>query len=154
MRQFKTLYGSKSIELIPYIQDYLAQNPDREILIGCDSQVYTHTVQYAITVGLYKPGKGAHVLLSSFQENELFRKEEMAHRLVKEVWYSIEVAEDIRTQIGVRAKYIDIDINPDPKYKSNKALVSALGVVVGMGYEVRHKGQSPMMTRVSDYAVK
>lgn len=155
MRQFKKLYNKQPIDLVPYIREYLQIDPERQILIGCDSQVHEYRyVQYAITVGLYTPGKGAHVLFHDFVEERYAKESEIVDRLINEVWLSIEVAEEIRNQIGVRARYIDIDINPDPRYRSNKALTSALGVAVGMGYNVRHKGQSPVMTRVSDCIVK
>ena len=62
MRQFKTLNKGKDVELISYIRDYVTQHSETEILIGCDSQNRKRETYYAIVIGLYKPGKGAHVL--------------------------------------------------------------------------------------------
>ena len=53
-----------------------------------------------------------------------------------------------------KAKWIDIDINPDPKYKSNEVLRQAVGLVEGMGYKVRYKTLGPIATYAADHLVK
>ncbi len=151
MRVFKTLSGRNQVDLISYIKEYRVNHPNFEILVGCDSQNRRKETIYAIVIGLYNPGKGAHVLYSRFS---VPREKDNVTRLINEVWFSVEVAEHIRVELDVRAKFIDIDLNPDPKYKSNAALTSAVGIVTGMGYTVRHKGHSPMMTYAADNLVK
>jgi hypothetical protein len=148
---FKTLSERKDIELVPYIRDYLQEHPETEILIGCDSQNKNKETVYAIVVGLYRPGKGAHVIYSRFSTR---RERDSVNRLLTEVWQSVEVAEVLKNELSLVATWIDIDINPDPKYKSNQALASAVGIVTGMGYKVRHKGNSPVMTYAADMLVK
>jgi predicted RNase H-related nuclease YkuK (DUF458 family) len=148
---FKTLVSNKQVELIQYIKDYVSQYPDIEILVGCDSQNRKRETIYAIVVGLYRQGKGAHVLYSRFN---VLRERENTVRLLNEVWFSVEVAEAIKKEVGITVKWIDIDLNPDPKFKSNQALTSAVGIVTGMGYNVRHKGNSPVMTYAADQLVK
>lgn len=150
-RIFKTLSQSKEIQLIDYLSNYIIDNPETEILIGCDSQNRGRDTIYAIVIGLYKPGKGAHVLYSRFTT---LREKDNVGRLLNEVWFSVEVAEEILKELGIRATTIDIDINPDPKYRSNQALASAVGIVTGIGYKVRHKGNSPIMTYAADNLVK
>ena len=150
-RVFKTLNEAKEVDLLPYIKTYLEEHPEAEILIGCDSQNRRHYTIYAIVIGLYRKGKGAHVLYSRFLTN---RERENTVRLLNEVWHSVEVAEKLKTELGVKAEWIDIDLNPDPKYRSNQALASAVGIVTGMGYKVRHKGNSPVMTYAADHLVK
>ncbi len=148
---FKTLYQGKKVELISYVRQYVAEHPDIEILIGCDSQNRKRESIYAVVIGLYTPGKGAHVLYSRFSTP---RERENTIRLLNEVWHSVEVAELIKERLGIKATWIDIDLNPDPKFRSNSALASAVGVVTGMGYKVRHKGLSPVMTYAADHLVK
>lgn len=150
-RQFKTLIKGKDVDLIPYVKDHISKFPETEILIGCDSQNRKAETIYAIVVGMYNPGKGAHVLYSRFVTP---RGKDNVARLLNEVWFSVEVAEEIKKELGITAAFIDIDLNPDPKYKSNLALASAVGIVTGMGYHVRHKGDSPMMTYAADQLVK
>ena len=148
---FKTLSGGSDIDLIPYIKKYLSEYPETEILIGCDSQNRDKNTIYAIVVGLYKPGKGAHVLYCKFLTPRI---KDSVTRLLNEVWSSVEVAEILKTSLNVIPTWIDIDINPDPRFKSNQALSSAVGIVTGMGYKVRHKGNSPVMTYAADLIVK
>jgi predicted RNase H-related nuclease YkuK (DUF458 family) len=150
-KTFKTLIRSEEVDLIPYIKEYLVTYPETQILIGCDSQNRRHYTIYAVVVGLYRPGKGAHVLYSRFHTN---REKENVARLINEVWHSVETAERIKSEINVRTEWIDIDVNPDPRYASNQALASAVGIVTGMGYKVRHKGDSPVMTYAADMLVK
>lgn len=151
MRQFKTLKESMEVDLIDYLANYLIDSPDTEILIGCDSQNRKRESVYAIVIGLYKPGKGAHVLYTRFTTS---REKDTISRLLNEVWFSVEIAEVILKELGVRATTIDIDINPDKRYRSNQALASAVGIVQGMGYSVRHKGDCPYMTYAADTLVK
>jgi len=151
-RIFKTLNSNQQIDIINYISEYLLTHPNVEILIGCDSQNQNLiSTTYAIVIGLYKPGKGAHVLYSKWSTN--FEKESTV-RLLNEVWYSVEVAEYIKNKLNIKATWIDIDLNPDPKYKSNQVLASAVGIVTGMGYKVRHKGNNPVMVYAADHIVK
>lgn len=150
-RIFKTLVSNNKIELIEYIKSYVAQYDNIEVLVGCDSQNRKRETIYAIVIGLYRPGKGAHVLYSRFTT---VRERDNVNRLLNEVWFSVEVAEKIKNEVGLKATWIDIDLNPDPKYKSNQALTSAVGIVTGMGYAVRHKGNSPIMTYAADHLVK
>lgn len=150
-KTFKTLSQHNQVDLIPYIKEYVSQHENIEILVGCDSQNRKRETIYAIVIGLYTPGKGAHVLYSKFTSQ---RERENTVRLLNEVWFSVEVAEAIKNETGVIATWIDIDLNPDPKYRSNQALSSAVGIVTGMGYKVRHKGLSPVMTYAADHLVK
>lgn len=148
---YKILSTGKEVEIVKYVAEYIQKFPETEILIGCDSQNRKRNTVYAIVIGLYKPGKGAHVL---YHKIDIPRERDNALRLLNEVGYSIEIAEEIRQKVGIRAKYIDIDLNPDNKYKSNEVISGAVGWVQGMGYTARHKGNSPVMTYAADSICK
>jgi predicted RNase H-related nuclease YkuK (DUF458 family) len=161
MDKYQILNSRKEVDLISHIEKYLEENPNTEILVGCDSQNHGRDTVYAIVVGLYKPGKGAHVLFRKFKEprGKAFTQQNRdfsadSARLLNEVWLSVSLAEDLKAAGLPKVKYIDIDINPDPKYKSNSVLASGLGLVKGMGYDVRHKGQFPMLTYCADSICK
>ncbi len=159
IQTYKTLNDNVKVDLIPYVKDYMEQNPEVEILIGCDSQNRKRETIYAIVIGLYKPGKGAHVLYSRLTTTRIKIKENST-RLLNEVWYSVEVAERIKNELGIIATWIDVDINQDEQYKSNVALSNALGLVKGMGYNVRWKNspgiedRTPLMCYAADSLVK
>jgi len=151
MKKFKTLVGKKQVEVIEYVKEYLSSHRDIDILIGCDSQNKGHQTVYALVLAMYTPGKGAHVIYDRFTTK---RERDGAKRLMNEVWHSIELANNLMEAGLPRAKYIDIDLNPDPRYKSNEVLRAAVGWAEGLGYKVRHKGDSPMMTYAADHLVK
>lgn len=149
--EFRTLTNRKKIELVDYVREYLNDNPHVEVLVGCDSQGYWDKTIYATVVALYKPGNGAHVLY----HKEVLPVERVRQvRLMNEVWKSIEVAELLKNAGLPQVKYIDIDINPDKRYKSNEVLRAAVGLVEGMGYKVRYKTLGAMATFAADTLVK
>jgi predicted RNase H-related nuclease YkuK (DUF458 family) len=149
--EFKTLRDRKSIDLVDYVRSYLNENPEVEILIGCDSQNHLDTTVYATVVALYFPRNGAHVLFCK-EITPIERTRQV--RLMNEVWKSVEVAEKLRLADLPRAKYIDVDLNPDKRYKSNEVLRSAVGLVEGMGYTVRYKSLGALVTHAADALVK
>ena len=147
----KKLYEKEEIELIDYVKNYLSDNNDIEILIGCDSQNFADKTIYAIVVALYKTGRGAHVLYRRWKTQW---EPTRSIRLLNVVWYAVECAEEMRNSGIPKPKWIDIDINPDPKFKSNEVLRQAVGLVEGMGYKVRYKTLGPIATYAADHLVK
>jgi predicted RNase H-related nuclease YkuK (DUF458 family) len=149
--KYKRLYGKEELDLIPYVKNYLNENHNVQILIGCDSQNQGEHTTYAVVVALYRSGKGAHVLYRRWKTK---REHVRNVRLLNEVWYAIETAEALREAGIPKPKWIDIDLNPDPKYKSNEVFRQAVGLVEGMGYEVRYKTLGPIATYAADHLVK
>ena len=50
--------------------------------------------------------------------------------------------------------WIDVDLNPDHRYKSNAIFRQAVGMVEGIGYHVRYKSMDPMMTYAADHLIR
>lgn len=149
--EFKTLRDRKNIDLVEYVRAYLNDHPEVEILIGCDSQNHADTTVYATVVALYFPQNGAHLLFCK-EVTPIERTRQV--RLMNEVWKSVEIAERLRLAGLPRVKYIDVDLNPDKRYKSNEVLRSAVGLVEGMGYNVRYKTLGALVTHAADALVK
>lgn len=152
MREFKTLYGKQIPDIIKYIKNYLSNKSDVEILVGCDSQSYRNTKTiYGIVIALYTKGKGAHVLCT--RESVPLEKNTSV-RLLNEVWKSIEIAEYLKNNGLPKPSWIDLDLNPDPKYKSNSVLRQAVGLVTGMGYKVRYKQLGALVQYAANHLVR
>ena len=152
MKKFKTLYGTPIENVIDYIRDYISERNDVEILIGSDSQCYGNKKTiYGVVIALYEKGKGAHVLCT---RESVPMEKNTPNRLLAEVWKSIEVAEYLKENGLPKPTWIDIDLNPDPKYKSNSVLRQAVGLVEGMGYKVRYKHLGAMMTYAANHLVR
>jgi len=142
-RVFKILErGKLVVDLVPYINEYIKDNPDTEIQIGCDSQPIGGVINYAIVIVLYNQGKGGHVLYTKLhvkREKGSKNKTQDFIKLWREVELSLALAEYLRMSGCKKVKYIDLDLNPDPMYYSNTVLRSSLGYVTSMGYEARCK---------------
>lgn len=152
MKKFKTLYGTPITDVVDYIREYISTREDVEILIGSDSQCYgNRKTIYGIVVALYTKGKGAHVLCT---RETVPMEHNTQSRLLSEVWKSIEIAEFLKENGLPKPTWIDIDLNPDPKYKSNSVLRQAVGMVEGMGYKVRYKQLGAMSTYAANHLVR
>jgi predicted RNase H-related nuclease YkuK (DUF458 family) len=152
MKQFRTLYGTKIPDIVAYINDYVSTREDVEILIGSDSQCFGNKkTVYGVVIALYTPGKGAHVLCS---RESVEMENNTPTRLLNEVWKSIEIAEYLKENGIPKPKWIDIDLNPDPRYKSNSVLRQAVGMVEGMGYKVRYKHLGALTTYAANHLVR
>ena len=152
MKQFRTLYGTQIPDLIGYIREYISTRPDIEILIGSDSQCYGNKITiYGVVIALYTKGKGAHVLCC---RETVPMERNTSTRLLTEVWKSIEIAEYLKENNLPKPTWIDIDLNPDPRYKSNSVLRQAVGLVEGMGYKVRHKHLGALTTYAANHLVR
>jgi predicted RNase H-related nuclease YkuK (DUF458 family) len=148
---YRKLHDGTKVELETYIAEYMSEHEGVEILIGCDSQNFRDKTIYAIVVALYTPGRGAHVLYNRWNAPREYTR---SIRLLNEVWFSVEVAEELRNAGVQKATWIDVDLNPDPKFKSNEVFRQAVGMVEGMGYNVRYKTLGPIATYCADHLVK
>jgi predicted RNase H-related nuclease YkuK (DUF458 family) len=147
---FKSLSNEKTVDLIPYLRKKLAESDNISIYIGCDSQNVGDKTIYACVIVLHYGNNGGHVIYSRMKFDKIT---ERFTKLWKEVEISMEVAMYLDSH-GIRATYIDIDLNPDPKYKSNSVLRAALGFVESMGYTARCKPDAVSASCVADKLCK
>ena len=113
---FKSLSDNKRVDLIPYLKEKLSESEGISIYVGSDSQnMRNHTV-YASVIVLHYNRNGGHVL---YTRNKVDRIRDSFTRLWREVELSVEIAKYLEENGIQKAKFIDIDINPDPKYRSN-----------------------------------
>jgi predicted RNase H-related nuclease YkuK (DUF458 family) len=148
---FKSLTDRKPIDLISYIKNYLLANPETSLYIGCDSQNTKRSTTYATVIVLYNRGRGGHVV---YTVESIPRINDRFTRLWREVEQSIELAEMLKAEGIQKPVSIDLDLNPDPKYKSNQVLRSALGYVEAMGYTPRCKPNAMVASYVADALCK
>ena len=132
---FRSLSNEKVVDLIPYLKEKIASADDIKIYIGTDSQNIGGKTVYASVIVLHYGNRGAHVVYS---KTKVDRIRERFAKLWREVEISMEVAQYLRAN-DINATYIDIDLNPDPRYGSNNVLRAALGFVESMGYVARCK---------------
>lgn len=133
------------------IQEEKALNHTLRIAVGTDSQRYGRKYKFAtvilITVredlgGGVSAGRGGKILYGTYIMELYARdKEGVNERMMIEVAKSMEIAYQINPlleRFGIKME-IHADINPDPKWESNKALSNAIGYILGMGYDFKVK---------------
>jgi len=145
-KKFKRLADHKSVDLIPYLKEKMADNV--KIYIGADSQNIADTTVYATVIVLHYGNSGGHVL---YYKESFPRIKNQFNRLWREVEDSLEVAMYLLDNGIPRATYIDLDLNPDPKYNSNTVLRAALGYVESMGFTARIKPNAAAASCCADH---
>ena len=124
---WKRLSDREGIDLKSYLEDWIKKNPIHKLYIGCDSHNEVGNTTFATVIVLhYGTGGGGHVLYSQTLITMGFEKPD----------------------------YIDIDLNPDPKYKSNSVLRSAVGMIESLGITPRYKTKSPWAISIADCICK
>ena len=154
---FRKTSGEKVVDLVTYVKNYVETHPNIDVIVGTDSQSKGSKTYFSTVVALYdygdgEHGHGAHCVFKRWSTPR-YKKEQRFARLIKETEESLNIAKDLR-DCGIKIKYVDIDINPDPKYKSNEAFDVAYGWVTGEGFDCRHKTLAPLITSFADWLVK
>lgn len=147
---FKKFTGEKLPNITEYIKNYIGEHNETEIIVGTDSQNKNNCTTYSTVIVLYNPGHGGHCI---FRRWKTPREKIRQVRLLKEVEESINLANELK-DAGLKIKYIDLDINPNPKFKSYEVFQTAKGWVESVGFEVRFKTIAPLVTSVADWIVK
>lgn len=133
---YRILASETSVNLESYLSEYLSQNPEANIIIGCDSKNREDYTIYGLVIVLYKEKKGGHVL---YAKERIPRVRDRWSRLWREVELSVALANELQEKGFPKAQFIDLDLNPDPRYKSNDVVRAAVGLVESMGYKARTK---------------
>ena len=149
--QWRKLVTGEQISLNEYLNNWLKQNPDHKLYIGCDSHNSGSRTTFAVAIVLHNPRHGGHVVYSKLSVPKMVSRHE---RLWKEVELSANTAQQIMDGGIQKPDYIDIDLNPDPRYQSNSLLRAAVGLIESMGIKARYKTLSPWAISIADSLCK
>lgn len=135
--KFKKLSDGSQINLAPYIKEYIQLNSNNSIRIyvGCDSHVKGEYTTYVSTVVIHVGSSGCHVL---YMKEKLEPIRDMWRKLWGEVERSVNLALYLRDN-GINIHTIDLDLNHQSEYASNKVVSAAIGYVKSLGIKVRIK---------------
>ncbi|NBV28187.1 hypothetical protein EBS02_04100 [bacterium] len=145
---WKKLSTGEKVDLLSYLADWIGANPGYRIYIGCDSKNSSTKTVFVTVIVLHYPRGGGHVI---FQKMLTDRFQDRHRRLWQEVELSVSTAQFIMQHGITTPDFIDIDLNPDPKYKSNSVLRSAVGLIESIGLRPRYKSIHPWAVSVADY---
>jgi predicted RNase H-related nuclease YkuK (DUF458 family) len=151
---WRKLGTGEKISLIEYLHTWLGKNEEHKLYIGCDSHNSVNRTKFAVAIVLHNPTKGGHVIYSKLEIPKIGSKNSSYERLWKEVELSVETAQELMDNGIQKPDYIDIDLNPDPRYRSNDLLRSAVGLVESLGIEARYKTMSNWSISIADTLCK
>lgn len=158
---FRKYSGEKIKNVVKYVKDYYNTHDNIDVMIATDSQCNGAYTYFCTVIAMYdrgdgEHGHGAHCITKKWKVPR-YRREQRTERLLKEVEESINIANALREN-GVKIKYVDIDINPNPgdkkRNKSNEVFDAAKGWVEGEGFECRWKTLGALFTSYADWVVK
>ena len=90
---YRILASETSVNLETYLGEYLSQNPEANIIIGCDSKNREDYTIYGLVIVLYKEKKGGHVL---YAKERIPRVRDRWSRLWREVELSVALANELQ----------------------------------------------------------
>jgi len=127
--KFRRLADKSQIDLATYLKQYIKRNSNNSIRIyvGCDSHVKGEFTTYVSTVVIHVGNTGCHVL---------YKKEKVEP--IRDMWRKFEVTQYLRDN-GINIHTIDLDLNHQEQYASNKVVNAAIGYVKSLGIKVRIK---------------
>jgi predicted RNase H-related nuclease YkuK (DUF458 family) len=128
------------------------------VYIGADSIRFKRKdgqwyAKYSTVIILHMDSKhGARIFHKNVEMRDFGN---LRQRLITEAGFAIEAASEIIDVLGNRKLEIHLDINPDPRHKSNIAVKEALGYVKGTtGIDAKIKPESFAATHAADHVVR
>lgn len=134
-----------------------ASSKESAVLIGCDSIRFKKAgrwfARYSVVIVLHIDGNRGCRLFHKTEVLDDYGNLKM--RLLNEVAYAVGAAMEIADEVGERPFSIHLDINTDPKHKSNVAMKEAIGYVQGtMGFAPMLKPESMAASHCADHVVR
>ena len=149
IRIFKKANG-EVVDIVEHTIQILKECPHADIHIGCDSQNLSDCTSYSIVIAYRYGNRGVHYINHKLKVDKILDR---WTRLWKETEYSIEVAEWLKSKLGVTIQ-IDLDYNLNEKHYSSKLVQSTKGWANSLGYEVNLKPDMQIATRAADYTCR
>jgi predicted RNase H-related nuclease YkuK (DUF458 family) len=139
-------------------QAIAASDPTSKVYVGCDSKRLRKSgeVRFATVVILHIKGKHGGMMWS-FMDKEMDYNpvNNPRMRLVTEAYKAVEIAAEIVDVVGDRDFEVHLDLNTNPKHKSNVAVKEALGYVLGvMGFDAKLKPEAWASSTAADKLTK
>lgn len=153
-RKFVNNKGEQ-VDIVPYILKVLVENPGATIYVGSDSQKKKKTIDYATVIAIRYGFRGAHVIHNrwSVKRKGYGRGDALIEkRLTVEIAATMEIADYLRRN-SISIYQIDLDLNGDPKWKSNKFVQMGVGWASGLGFKVAIKPEEVCAAKAANHIV-
>ncbi len=156
------------VPILEYLEKLIISEKENgynlKISIGTDSKISEglDTYKFATVILIHKfenlggdvfVGRGGMIISATYYNKFKAKERDLVNeRMVFEVGKSVEVAYEIAPLLDLYEIPLEIhaDINPDPRFESNKAVQQAIGYILGMGYDFKIKPDSFAATSCAD----
>ena len=138
-------------------QAILNSSETSSVYVGADSIRFKRNglwfAKYSTVVILHMDSKHGGKIFHKNVEMRDFGN--LRQRLITEAGFAIDAATAILDVVGQRKLEIHLDLNPNPRYKSNIAVKEALGYVKGStGIDAKVKPDSFAASHAADHVVR
>lgn len=142
----QTLRALDMQEVIDAIKN---SSQDTRVYVGADSKRVKKKVVYVTVVVLHLDGNKGGRIFKEITVEPYYGN--IKQRLMNEVYKAIGIAYQLVDHLEGRAFEIHLDLNPDPKHKSNVAVKEAVGYVYGtFGFKPKLKPEAWCGSAVAD----
>ena len=137
-----------------------ASSKESSVYIGCDSKRFKKGdlwyARYMTVIIIHMDSsKGCKMFHESQTLQEFGESKNPKQRLLNEVMFAVNAAVELIEVIGDRHWELHVDINPNPRYKSNVAVKEALGYVRGnLSVEAKIKPHAFAAMHAADHLVR
>ena len=135
------------------IIDLIRMGSYSSVHIGTDSQIKKNAINYATAICIINPNMGGRYFFQKTLEMK-YHNLSLGLRLQKEVYHSIDVAQDIQRHIDIPNIFIHIDVNEKPQFTSSRYAKQLINHVKSMGYAYFIKPDSWASFAVADRHTK
>jgi hypothetical protein len=135
-------------------------SPESSVYIGCDSKRFKRRglwyARYMTVIIVHRDSsKGCQLFHDEQVLQDWGETKSPKQRLLNEVMFAVNTATEIMEDVGDRHFEVHIDINPNPRYKSNVAVKEALGYVKGnLGIDAKIKPDAFAAMHAADHLVR
>jgi uncharacterized protein len=125
---------------------------ESSIYVGCDSQNYKKNTTFGIAIVIHIDSSKGGKLFVEISKTE--RMKSMRQRLLKEVELAVMTSLELIDVIGDRYFEVHLDVNPNPKHKSNIVCKEAIGYANGQGLNCKIKPEAWCSTHCGDHVAR
>lgn len=146
--EYKKLDNTIIKDVAEYIKASISAVPYSKIYIGSDSQNKDDFTVYVTAIVIHWHGdSGGHVI---YAKEKVPRIRNRFDKLWGEVQRSVDTANFLKHDCNIPVEFIDLDLNADAKWDSNKVLAPAVGYIESLGYQARFKPGPAYAVRIAD----
>ncbi|XAI97425.1 hypothetical protein [Leptolyngbya phage Lbo-JY46] len=153
-KYFRTEAG-KNLDVLQYIADQVSKNPNVQIHIGCDSQVFGAKIKFVICVVFRVGIRGGHVVYKKIVKErppkDVPQDTQIYNRLLEEVYMTMELAQFLLDNTSIKIHAVEFDFNEEDCHFSNKLLNLATGWAMGLGFSTKSKPDELLACKAADH---